>query len=48
MRIVMNERDSLYRFEELPMAAVAEGFSALFDRTELFLRVVAQWPVRDN
>ena len=35
-------RDPLYRLDGLPMAAIAEGFSALFDRAGLFLRMVAR------
>ena len=36
------ECDLVYGFHRLPVAAIAEGVSALFDRAELFLCVVAR------
>ena len=38
----IRERDPLHCFHGLPVAAIAEGFSTLFHRSGLFLRVVAQ------
>ena len=39
-------RDPVYGLDGLPVAAIAEGLSALFDGARLFLRMDARWHIR--
>ena len=42
------ERDPVHGVDGLSVAAIAKGFSAVFDRAGLFLRLVAQRPVHEH
>jgi hypothetical protein len=37
------ERTALYRVDRMPMADATEGFSTLFNRAGLLLRVAGDW-----
>ena len=42
------ERNLVYGIDGLPVAADAEGFSAVLDCAGLLLQLVSGWHVRDN